>query len=88
MVRYQFTLNYNLKHFENHELWSEIVILQNETCGFPFLGIHCSRVKLPAEFIVIAKNCEREKLENGGDDVTVSITKNGVQDFIKFVSQK
>ncbi|XP_039266739.2 E3 ubiquitin-protein ligase TRIM45-like [Styela clava] len=41
-------------------------------------GIHCSRVKLPSEFIVIANNYEREKLENGGHDVSVSVTMDGV----------
>lgn len=41
-------------------------------------GIHCTRVKLPSEFVVIANNYEREKLEHGGHDVAVSISMEGV----------
>lgn len=41
-------------------------------------GIQCSRVRLPSEFIVTAKNFEGKRLDAGGHDVTASLMMDGV----------
>lgn len=62
------------------DIWGDVVshAIEVSNCTAHGEGTHCSRVRLPSEFIVVTKNFDGERLESGGHDISASITMDGV----------